>query len=218
MQEWWDSFSALSRIGRIRRMGRTGQRGWIPPQPGCDQTWTRSCCGASTRAWWCLRGGASVFPGRCGRSSCHPLTPALERPHQTTLESGTGRGRWWDDEGREGSRLEERNQPAVGKENPTTAATAAAAARDKKGTTSQAKDKQCRALRLEWSPSPGSRKILDFSWDFLAMSMAMFRSSIHLPISTLELRRDKHRQSGQAEVRTKTSEISCQQPLSSSLT
>lgn len=42
-------------------------------------------------------------------------------------------------------------------------------------------------LRLERSLSPASRKMLDFSWDFLDMSMARFRSSIHFPISTLEL-------------------------------
>lgn len=44
--------------------------------------------------------------------------------------------------------------------------------------------------------SPASRKILDFSWDFLDMSIAKFRSSIHFPISTLELNHKHRRRKG----------------------
>lgn len=65
--------------------------GGVPPQPSCDQTWTRWCCGASTHAWLCWHGGASAYPVKCGRSSCHPPTPAPEKPHQTILWVEGGR-------------------------------------------------------------------------------------------------------------------------------
>lgn len=60
-------------------------RGGVPPQPGCDQTLTHWCCGASTHAWLCWHDGASACPVKCGRSSCHPQTPAPEKPHQMIL-------------------------------------------------------------------------------------------------------------------------------------
>lgn len=73
-----------------RRLG--SQAAAVPPQPGCGLTWTRWCCGASTHAWWCWRGGGSACPEMCATSSCRLRTPAPGKPRPKSLRPGRRRG------------------------------------------------------------------------------------------------------------------------------